>query len=384
MLTSIYKRKGRAGVTLAYDDPLTGRLRQKQFRTRAEAVTFRDEVRRHPTMPQAALGMTFHEYAARWLRATRTAVRAGTYHVYESIVRVHLAPTFRGQLHEITRSEIRDLVVRLRESGLRKNTINNVRATLHAILETAVEEGLLQANPAHFRSRSRLMRLTASSSERRATVKALTIDQARAFFVEAAVAAPRHAVVWRVMVGMGLRSGEALGLQVGDIDYRAAQVKLARSVTRGRVEPCKTNAAGEFDYVDLPAGLAAELRTWETRAAKEALAAGRPRPRWLFPRNGADEPMDDREVAVAFKRTMRRAGLPAHFSPHSLRHTYATHQLAYGESIYYVSRQLRHSDIRMTVGTYGSWLPAGNRKAADRHYERLLGRVVTRHMRRKA
>jgi integrase len=68
---------------------------------------------------------------------------------------------------------------------------------------------------------------------------------------------------------------------------------------------------------------------------------------------------------------LEAARLPEHFTPHSLRHTFATLHLISGESIYYVQRQLGHASISMTVDTYGSWLPAGDPAAADRFAARL-------------
>ena len=54
------------------------------------------------------------------------------------------------------------------------------------------------------------------------------------------------------------------------------------------------------------------------------------------------------------------------FTPHSLRHTFASLLLVNGESVYYVQRQLGHASIQLTVDTYGKWLPAGNKAAVDR------------------
>jgi integrase len=60
-----------------------------------------------------------------------------------------------------------------------------------------------------------------------------------------------------------------------------------------------------------------------------------------------------------------------HFSAHSFRHTFASQLLEMGESPAYVQRQLGHSSIKMTVDTYGKWLPAGNKNAVDRLDEGL-------------
>jgi len=55
-----------------------------------------------------------------------------------------------------------------------------------------------------------------------------------------------------------------------------------------------------------------------------------------------------------------------HFSPHCLRHTFASRLLQQGESPAYVQRQLGHASIQPTVDTYDKWLPMGNKAAVNR------------------
>ena len=91
----------------------------------------------------------------------------------------------------------------------------------------------------------------------------------------------------------------------------------------------------------------------ETKAA--ALKVGRERPAWVFP--SIDGTLLERaNVEKAFKRVLRHAGLLLHFTPHSLRHSYASLLLADEVSVAYVQEQLGHSSIKMTVDTYGRWL----------------------------
>jgi integrase len=69
-------------------------------------------------------------------------------------------------------------------------------------------------------------------------------------------------------------------------------------------------------------------------------------------------------VRDAFARVVRAAALP-HFTPHSLRHTYASLLLVAGLDVYYVSRMLGHASIQETVDTYGRWLPANRPGVLD-------------------
>jgi integrase-like protein len=65
-----------------------------------------------------------------------------------------------------------------------------------------------------------------------------------------------------------------------------------------------------------------------------------------------------------------------HFHPHCLRHTFASLLLQQGESPVYVQRQLGHSSIKLTVDTYGKWLPMGNKDAVNRLAEGVTGKGI--------
>jgi Phage integrase family len=87
-------------------------------------------------------------------------------------------------------------------------------------------------------------------------------------------------------------------------------------------------------------------------------------PPWVFP-SAAGTPLDHANVEKAFKRMLKLALLPPHFTPHCLRHSFASLLLQQGASPAYVQRQLGHASIQLTVDTYGKWLPMGNNAAVD-------------------
>lgn len=377
-VTSIFRRDGRRGYTIEYRDPSTLRLRQRSFHTKTEAENYGDLMRAKARAVEGlAADVPFKDYAEAWLTATRTAVRHGTDMNYTWAVRKHLIPALPVTVRGITSKMVRDLIVAKRTAGLSKGTVSSLRKALHAILETAVEEGLLTANPAKSRSKSKLMRLTPSPGEQRSKVQAFTEDQARAFLAAAPKAAPRYALMFRTELAAGLRPGEARGLQPGDIEHCEARIRLERAITpQDRIEPCKTSADGGFEYVDIPELLVEELRQWDASQGRAALATGRSKSVWLFPDEDGGF-LDRYRCAAAFRRVLKAAGLPLHFTQKALRHSFATLALIAGESVYWVSRQLRHRDISITVKTYGSWLPTGNREAADRVFARLVSDAVS-------
>jgi hypothetical protein len=71
-------------------------------------------------------------------------------------------------------------------------------------------------------------------------------------------------------------------------------------------------------------------------------------------------PLDTTNADEAFKCVLKDTELPLHFTPHCLRHTFASLQLQQGESPAYVQRQLGHAIIQLTVDTMG------NKAAVDR------------------
>jgi hypothetical protein len=81
---------------------------------------------------------------------------------------------------------------------------------------------------------------------------------------------------------------------------------------------------------------------------------------WLFP-NDAGRPQDKWVLGKAFRRTLKRAGLPA-FRLYDLRHTYASLLLAAGAPITYVSAQLGHATPTTTLRYYAKWIPSQGRR----------------------
>ena len=112
--------------------------------------------------------------------------------------------------------------------------------------------------------------------------------------------------------------------------------------------------------------LAETLGHLEQQRTREALLLGwETLPPWIFCTR-AGTPMDESKVRRAMRHVLQQATLPLHFSPHCLRHTYASLMLQQGESLTYVQRQLGHASINLTADTFGKWLPHGNKAAVDR------------------
>jgi hypothetical protein len=107
--------------------------------------------------------------------------------------------------------------------------------------------------------------------------------------------------------------------------------------------------------VDLSPRLAEVLRRHLTERSARCLAKDWTAP-WLF-LTEAGTPFTKQNVQRAMDRFCRRAGL-GHWSPHDLRHTYASLLLQNGENPKYVQQQLGHATLSLTTDLYGKWLRA--------------------------
>ena len=167
-----------------------------------------------------------------------------------------------------------------------------------------------------------------------------------------------------VLTGLrtGLRAGELLGLQWGDIDWHGRYLNVTRSIVRGQQTTPKNH---QRRRVDLSPQLRAELRRWRARQSAAWLARGCARPLWVFP-SSTGTPLDESKVRKAFHQVLDRAGLHGR-GPHQMRHTFASLLIQAGVPITYVSRQLGHRDSAITLRVYAHWLPeTGAEKGVDR------------------
>jgi integrase/recombinase XerC len=125
----------------------------------------------------------------------------------------------------------------------------------------------------------------------------------------------------------GLRVGEVLLLTRDDVDLERGRL-LVRRLKRG-----------VWSEQVVFEATAAVLREY---LATRPLTAEEP----LFP--GRSGPLKRRRIQWLFTRYRDRAGLPRHYTTHSLRHSIATHLLDAGMSLEFVQDHLGHNDIRST------------------------------------
>lgn len=304
---------------------------------------------------------TFGWLAVRWLKVTRAIVRPQSWQHYEATLRIHLLPHFGlVKLRKLSRWMILEFLTDKLKTMAPKS-VSNLRAQLHSVFEFGMEYEGLANNPV--KGIAKKLKLGSRVATK---VKAFTQDQLGLLLETARRINSVIYVLILLMARTGLRIGEATALKWTDIDFEGRTILVERTWVDGGLQDApKTESSNR--RVDMSTQLAETLQRHRT-AQLEAKLAGcwKSVPEWVFvARMG--RPMHARSVISAeFKTVLKAAGLPLHFTPHSLRHTFACLHLANGANPVYVQKQLGHSSIQMTVDLYGSWFPIRDLAAADR------------------
>jgi site-specific recombinase XerD len=126
----------------------------------------------------------------------------------------------------------------------------------------------------------------------------------------------------------GLRRSEAAHLRVNDID----SARMTITVRQGK---------GRKDRVVMlsPVLLETLRQYWRHNKPKQ----------WLFPGENPDQPISDNDVFAVFHNAVRRAGITKKVSPHSLRHSFATHLLESGTDLRTIQVLLGHRSLKTTA-----------------------------------
>jgi len=288
-----------------------------------------------------------------------TAVRHTTQSSYESNYRLHILPVLgHRRLNEITRAQIKDFVASLVEQKLARPTIRIITSQLCALLNQAIEDGIIDFNPA-----TNLAKFYKNAPIRHKEIQPLTEPEIKAFLRSVLKYAAQHFATFLAAIHTGMRTGELVGLQWTDVDFFGKFIIVRRAVVRRRIVETKTDKVRKIDLSD---ALAAELKKLKRHRQEQWLAKGQPEiPQWVFCAENGNF-MDPYNLKDRyFYKYLEKAGL-RRIRFHDLRHTFATLLLQNGESLAYVKDQLGHSSIRMTVDVYGHLVPGANRQAVNK------------------
>jgi integrase/recombinase XerC len=249
---------------------------------------------------------------------------------------------------EITTLDLRGYLARLHEAGYAKTTIARRLASLRSFFRFGQREGWADTNPAKPLRNPRKPRSLPhflSSDELGRLLSAPPADGPLGL---------RDRAILETLYSAGLRVSELVGLNDGDLDRRASVLRVRGKGKRERLAPI-----GSF-----------AMRAIQAWLAVRALAPQGPQ--------GADAPifvnrrgrrLTTRSVGRLLEKYLKQTGLDRRTTPHTLRHSFATHLLDRGADIRSVQELLGHKSL-VTTQIYTHVSTAGLREVYERAHPR--------------
>jgi integrase/recombinase XerD len=205
----------------------------------------------------------------------------------------------------------------------------NKLAAVRKFFQWLLAEGMLAHNPSaslEFPKRGRpLPRNVLTPEEARTLIEATPIKKPRDI---------RDRALIEVLYATGIRRAELIALTVYDLDLLAATLKVERG--KGdftRIVPLTNSAMAALKlYLD-------EARPVYAKHATQVS---------LFVSSRSGGPLDDDDIVRIVRKAARRAGIAKHITPHTLRHSLATHLLQGHADIRQIQKLLGHRRLTST------------------------------------
>lgn len=243
---------------------------------------------------------------------------AKTQHDYLRIVSRFTAFLGRSP-NSATAEDLRRFQIEQREAGMPAPAMNSHVAALRFFFTTTID-------------RPDLSRKLLRVSYPRTLPMVLSPDEVARLL--GATSCIKHRAALSVAYGAGLRVAEVAALKVGDIDSERMLIR----VERGK--------GGRYRNAMLSPDLLVLLRAWwkEGRRQGVMLPGG-----WLFPGQNPVRPITTRQLSRVVEEAARAAEITKRVSPHTLRHSFATHLLEDGVDIRVIQVLLGHAKLDNTA-----------------------------------
>lgn len=302
--------------------------RSETFTLKRDAEWWLRETIRAGTAPEDE---TVAEYLDRWLRTVKPTLDASTLLSYRDHVEHHITPMLGSiRVRSLRTRHVNDLIAdRLAHVSPRTHRTlspTTVRLII-TTLRTALAAGVPHELPDNVATAATLPRPVEHVVEPMTDADAdQLVDALRDTWLGPLV---------RLLIGSGIRLGEALSLNQGDLMLDEGYIRLRASKTRIRAVPLTDDAI---------AALRDALIAAPRRGRAEPVFFG---PRGTDRNRGPRERLTGSSVSHAVPRMLEDAGL-ARLAPHGLRHGFATLMIGKGASLRLVGEQLGHRSASST------------------------------------
>lgn len=226
-------------------------------------------------------------------------------------------------MDQVSRQDVQDFLMKLKEKGLEVSTISRNLASIKTFWKFSCGEGYVKDNIASFvRSPKKWQRIPEVLSYKEVS-RLISVANKRSW------QGRRDRAILEVMYACGLRISELLELKLSDLDLEAGFLKCTGKGNRQRVVPVGSKAIDAVKaYLEKrPKKDPAERHLFVTKFGRK------------FSRQGLWKIINKHAI---------ESGIRKKITPHTLRHSFATHLLEGGADLRAVQELLGHSDISTT------------------------------------
>ena len=316
---------------------------------------------------------TINELFDLWCHIKR-GLKDNTFQNYKYMYNTFVRPKFgKLKISQVKKSDVKRFYNYLAdERGLQASTIDSIHTVLHQVFDLAVDDGYIRSNPSE-RVLKELKQAHCFQTEKR---KALTVAE-QELFLDYLRNTPQYRhwyPIFAVMLGTGLRVGEATGLRWCDIDLDEGLIDVNHTL----VYYCHGPQKGCSFNVNTPKTKAGERVVPMLGFVKEAFLEERENQKetgisckasvdgytdFIFVnRYGDTQHLGTLNKAIRriirdcndaqFEKSENPEVLLPHFSCHTLRHTFTTRMCEAGVNIKVIQDALGHADVSTTLGIY--------------------------------
>lgn len=239
-----------------------------------------------------------------------------------------------GDLQEVTAVEVSEFAGDLRESDLAPASVARIVVAVRSMHRFAQDDGLTTSDPA---------REIAPPRTGRRLPKALSLGEVQAMLATPLTQTPlglRDAALLELLYGTGARISELVALDVDDV------TRVVESPADDPAGLRLLGKGGKQRWVPVGSYAREALRAYLIRARPGLVANGRGTPALLVNSRGGR--LSRQSAWTILRAAAERAAITAGVSPHTLRHSYATHLLEGGADVRVVQELLGHASVTTT------------------------------------
>lgn len=239
-------------------------------------------------------------------------------------------------------------------------TVNTYVSVLRSILQLAMDDGVIQGNPA-----DRIK----SAKNQRAEPEPFTPDETARIVAWLWERAPAQvAGFYEFAFLTGLRPSEQIALRWGRIDWGTKTMTVDVAHVRSRDKVTKTARVRRVDLGDRAMAVLTSMKAHTWLKGLDAHV-------FVNPLSGQPWATNDVLRANYFHPCLKALGLRKR-DAYQTRHTYATTLLMGGINVAYIARQLGHASVTMTLLHYAKWVEAADKGAEAKKVNLLFGQEL--------